>query len=215
MPAALAAAQKDPLPLPGFEHIRRAWNRKFNRFSARVLPGEYVVTAQDELLITVLGSCIAACIRDPLFGIGGMNHFMLPDTTADDTARWHDTDVNPAMRYGSFAMEHLINDIIKFGGRREALEIKLFGGGQVLQSMTSIGQGNITFVKNYLENEGFKITSQDLGHVYPRKVIYFPASGRALVKKLRGGEQSDIIQREKRYLHDLEHQPVAGEITLF
>ncbi|MFO1349976.1 MAG: chemoreceptor glutamine deamidase CheD [Gammaproteobacteria bacterium] len=200
-------------PLPGFEHIRRFWDKQHGSYAARLLPGEYFVTARDEMITTVLGSCISACIRDPVFGIGGMNHFMLPDGGAHDS--WQDDHVSAATRYGSFAMEHLINTILKNGGRRDKLEIKIFGGGRVLAAMTDVGRRNIEFVHHYLRTEGLRVNAEDVGDVYPRKVIYFPARGRVLVKKLHSIDKAKLIQRETRYLRDLAQQPAAGEIELF
>lgn len=122
-----------------------------------------------------------------------------------------------ATRYGNFAMERLINDILKNGGRREHLEIKIFGGGKVLQHMTEadIGNRNISFVKDYLRTEGFAIAAQDVGDVYPRKVVYFPITGRVQVKRLRTLHNETIVERESGYLQQLEQKPVAGEIELF
>ena len=162
---------KPDKPLRGFEGINRFWDRQREIFAAKILPGEYYVTTQDELISTVLGSCVSACIRDPAMRIGGMNHFMLPSGNSE--SRHVDSE---ATRYGNFAMEKLINDILKNGGRREQLEVKVFGGGNVLKNMgaTDIGGGNIRFVREYLKMEGFKIISEDLGDIYPRKVIYDP-----------------------------------------
>lgn len=199
-----------PPALPGFENIKRWWDRSCKQYTARILPGEYYVSREDELITTVLGSCVSACIRDPLIGIGGMNHFMLPHGTGIGNTAGN----NAATRYGSFAMEHLINDILKQGGKRERLEIKLFGGGNVLAGMTDIGKRNIAFVREYLHTETLPVISEDLGGTHPRKVNYFPGTGKVMLKKLRRTSDK-IIQREENYLHTLEETPVAGEIDLF
>jgi len=214
MPSTSARAKQDvpanPPCLPGFENIKRWWDHSCARFTARILPGEYYVSCEDELITTVLGSCVSACIRDPVIGIGGMNHFMLPHGTGiGNTA-----DNNAATRYGSFAMEHLINDILKQGGKRERLEIKLFGGGNVLAGMTDIGKRNISFVREYLNTEILPVLADDLGGTHPRKVNYFPATGKVMLRKLRR-TTDNIIQQDKKYLHTLEEKPVAGEIDLF
>jgi chemotaxis protein CheD len=203
----------EPLPraLPGFKHIKRYWDHRNHCWLAKILPGEYYVTRYDEILMTVVGSCVAACIRDNVRGIGGMNHFMLPEVSID---KWENTGISAANRYGSFAMEHLINDILKHGGRRENLELKLFGGGRIMRNMTNIGQKNIEFVKNYVRTESLTLLAEDLGSIYPRKILYFPANGRVRVKKLRAIEQI-IVQREKAYQRSLETQPIAGDIDLF
>lgn len=199
-------------PLVGFANINRYWDRQREIFAAKILPGEYYVTTQDELITTVLGSCVSACIRDPAMRIGGMNHFMLPSGSADSR-----DVINEATRYGNFAMEKLINDVLKNGGRRDKLEIKLFGGGNVLKNMgaTDIGGRNIQFVREYLKTEGFKIVAEDLGDIYPRKVIYDPISGRVQMKKLRKLHNDTITRRELGYRQDIETQPVAGDIELF
>jgi len=199
-------------PLQGFSGINRYWDRQRGVFSAKILPGEYYVTVQDELITTVLGSCVSACIRDPAMRIGGMNHFMLPSGNSDSR-----NIANEATRYGNFAMEKMINDILKNGGRREKLEIKVFGGGNVLKNMgaTDIGGKNAQFVRDYLRMEGFNIIAEDLGDVYPRKVIYDPITGKVQVKKLRCLHNDTINRRELGYQHDIEQEPVAGDIELF
>jgi len=204
---------RPPLVLPGFEHVRRNWNQNYGVFAARILPGEYYVTINDEGIYTTLGSCISACIRDRMSGIGGMNHFMLPASAdADD---WKATGLSAATRYGNFAMEHLINTILKNGGQRQNLEIKLFGGGRILANMTDVGMRNITFVRDYLVTEGLKVLAEDMGDVYPRMVVYFPASGKARVKRLRSLHNNTVAEEETRYLSTIESKPVSGDIELF
>lgn len=202
--------------LSGFSGINRYWDRQRLCYAAKILPGEYYVTTHEEIIVTVLGSCVSACIRDPVLRIGGMNHFMLP-ASADKEARIRASLNSEATRYGNFAMEQLINDILKHGGRRENLEVKVFGGGQVIRHMTQadIGGRNIAFVKEYLATEGFKLDAQDLGDIYPRKIVYDPMSGKVLVKKLRTLHNDTISQREVGYLRELEQEPVGGDIELF
>jgi chemotaxis protein CheD len=210
------AAKQNALgnPLPGFESINRYWDRKHNVVAAKILPGEYYVTNQDEMITTVLGSCVSACVRDRRFRIGGMNHFMLPSS---EGGGWNGSDdlISTATRYGNFAMEHMINDILKHGGQRKNLEVKIFGGGRIIQAQTNIGAHNIEFVKKYLQLEGLMILSEDVGDIYPRKVLYFPVSGRVRVKKLKDMHNDTIIQREQRYQHELEVKPQDGGIELF
>lgn len=198
--------------LPGFEAIKRFWDRDSEKFAAKISPGEFYVTNNDELITTVLGSCISACIRDPIFGIGGMNHFMLP-ISAD--GGWGGEAIGHATRYGNFAMEHLINEILKNGGSRQHLEVKIFGGGRVLANMTNVGQRNIDFVKEYIRVEGLKLLAEDVGDVFPRKVQYLPLSGRVRVKKLRATFNRTVVAREQDYLRNIDAQPAAGEIDLF
>ena len=202
-----------PLALPGFEHIKRGWHDAYEAYAARLMPGEYYVTSHDEGVYTTLGSCIAACIRDRVTGIGGMNHFMLP--ASGETSGWQAAGLSVINRYGNFAMEHLINDILKNGGRRENLEVKVFGGGRIIANMTDVGKRNIAFVHDYIETEGLKITSEDVGDVYPRMVVYFPATGKVRVKRLRSLHNNSIIEQEFSYLNSIEAKPVSGDIELF
>lgn len=200
-----------PPVLRGFEHIRRYWDNSLHGFAAKILPGEFYVTSHDEAVITTLGSCVSACIRDRVFCIGGMNHFMLPE--AGGNALDASDFASEATRYGSFAMEQLINEILKAGGRRENLEIKLTGGGRVLAHMTTdIGDKNIRFVKEYLYNEGLNTVGEDLGGTWPRRVVYFPASGKVRVKKMGG---KDVINQEQAYQEQISRTKIEGEIELF
>ena len=207
--------QEPPLKLPGFENIRHTWDSVHHCYSARILPGEYYVSRSEEVIVTVLGSCVSACIRDRKYSIGGMNHFMLPNDNG--SIGRGDACVSTAARYGSFAMEHMINDIITHGGRRENLEIKLFGVGRIMQSNIDVGENNIAFVRHYLQDEGLQVMSEDLGGDHPRKVLYFPHSGRVLVRRMplerRGNNQ--ILQQEQQYQNTLQQAPVSGEIDLF
>ena len=165
---------RPPRALRGFSEINRYWDRQRDCYAAKILPGEYYVTTHDEIIVTVLGSCVSACIRDPIMRIGGMNHFMLPASGHAHSVLRTSLD-SDATRYGFFAMEKLINDILKNGGRRDSLEIKLFGGGKVIQHMkeADIGNRNIHFVREYLRTESFSVAAEDLGDIYPRKVVFY------------------------------------------
>jgi chemotaxis protein CheD len=201
--------------LPQFAHINRHWDSREGRYVAKLLPGDYYVTTHDEMVFTVLGSCVSACIRDRVLRIGGMNHFMLPEDASDGNSAWGQS-ASAATRYGNVAMERLVNDILKAGGKRENLEVKLVGGGRVLDAMTDIGARNIRFVKEFVATEGYKILGEDLGSVHPRKVMYHPESGDARVKKLGNRDAgADLVEREKSYLRRIDTTPVAGEIELF
>ena len=182
----------------------------FDAVAVKVFPGEhYVTSAPNEMPVTVLGSCVAACIRDPLAGIGGMNHFMLPEGPDD---RWG--NVSAGMRYGNVAMERLINAILKLGAQRTDLEVKLVGGAKVLDAMTDIGARNIQFVRDYVRAEGFAVIGEDLGDVYPRKVIYHPATGIARVKRLTRTDRT-VVADERRYIRNLDRTIINGEIEMF
>ena len=200
--------------ITGFEQIKRYWDKDHVKYSAKILPGEYYVTRENELIVTTLGSCIAACVRDPVAGIGGMNHFMLPYRVTEK-GKFHDPRVSFANRYGSYAMENLINDILKNGGRREHLEVKVFGGGKVLSNMTDVGQKNIEFIDSYIKTEQLKLLARDVGDVFPRKVVFDPVSGNVKVKKLRNLHNNTIIQREDSYLKNIEGKTLSGKIEIF
>ncbi|MBD1582013.1 chemoreceptor glutamine deamidase CheD [Pseudoalteromonas sp. S16_S37] len=197
--------------LAGFEHVKRFWDSGRSAVIAKVLPGEFYVSKNDEYISTVLGSCIAACVYDDVRGIGGMNHFMLPG--AKDIKDIHADDLN--CRYGNWAMEYLINEVIKNGAARANLKIKLFGGGKIIRSMTDIGVGNIRFANAYVQEEGLNLVSHDVGGPWPRKVMFHPQTGKAQVKKLREMHNDTIEKREVRYLHDIETQDAKTDIELF
>jgi len=206
-----------PAPaLEGFTHIKRYWDKTNNRYAAKILPGEYYVTTNDEFITTVLGSCISACVRDTLFGIGGMNHFMLPANKTGDPHAWGNSTISSATRYGNFAMEALINGILTNGGQRKNLEVKIFGGGRIISQMTDVGANNIKFVREYIDAEALNLVSENVGDIYPRKVLYDPKSGKVKLKKLRSMHNDTIITRETNYSHQLEDKPEeTGDIDLF
>jgi chemotaxis protein CheD len=187
------------------------FDRNFDIEAAKILPGEYYVTGRNMLLVTVLGSCVAACIRDPKTGLGGMNHFMLPESSERGDL------VSSSMRYGGYAMEVLINQLVKMGASRGRLEAKVFGGGAVLRGFTTVnvGERNSAFVLDYLQTEQIKVVSQDLMGLYPRKVYFFPASGRVLVRKLTTVHNNTIVEREQNYGQRLKSSSIAGDVELF
>ena len=190
------------------------FDRHFKCMAARVLPGEYYFTTADMAILTVLGSCVSACVRDRLTGVGGMNHFMLPDArTGGGDA---DSPASASMRYGTQAMEILINQLLKAGAQRAHLEAKVFGGGRVLAGMQAInvGERNAAFVRDYLKAEKIPVAAADLNDVHPRKVAYFPRTGKVWVKRLEAAD-SKLAQVEQQYSKALQHTPVAGEIELF
>ena len=209
----LMIAERLPQTLPQFVHIHRYWNKAHGIYMAKVMPGQYYVSLHGEGISTVLGSCVSACIRDRMLGVGGMNHFMLPIKHADvDLPPLLPSDAN---RYGNYAMETLINDILKCGGRREHLEVKIVGGGQILEKMTNIGRMNIEFTRSYILTERLKCLGEDVGDIYPRRVEYFPVDGRVRVKKLRALYSDRIFEREREYRRMLEEKPIGGEVELF
>lgn len=207
--------QDFPKTLPGFSSINRYWDFKHRSIAAKILPGEYYVSAQQEIIATVLGSCVSACVRDSERGLGAMNHFLLPLHNGE---AWSEklTLNNQATRYGNFAMEHMINDLLKFGGRKENLEFKVFGGSRIINNMGDIGNSNIRFVLNYLKMEGFSVSAQDVGGTNPRKVLFYPMTGKVRVKKIKDLHNDTIVHRETEFMHNLEKpEAVTGEIEMF
>ena len=199
---------------PGYvEHLAKSryFDPTFRCDAVKVLPGEYFVTTTDLLLVTVLGSCVTACIRDREKGLGGMNHFMLPESGREDEV------VSSSARYGAYAMEVLLNHLLKLGARRSNLEAKVFGGGRVLASLsqTQVGEKNARFVLDYLETERIPVVGSDLMDVYPRKVYFFPATGRVMLKKLINVRNDTVIAREREYEKRLRQDQVGGDVELF
>lgn len=204
-----------PLSVQGFEAISRYWDKINNVVAAKLLPGEYYVTKEDEMITTVLGSCISACIRDKVLGVGGMNHFMLPETSQTRLDEGKNSVVGNATRYGNYAMEHLINTILANGGKRKNLEVKVFGGGKIIASLGDVGLKNISFVLDYIDTEGLQLVSQDLGDIYPRKVNFYPKTGRVRMKKIQDLHNDTIASRENQYRRTIKDAPVVGDVELF
>jgi chemotaxis protein CheD len=176
-----------------------------------VFQGDFYITARPgEMLSTVLGSCIAACVRDPVAGVGGMNHFLLPD----DGGQSRDLGGVP-LRYGSFSMEQLINGVLSRGGRRERLEIKVFGGANVIRSTSAVGHRNADFIETYLTNEGLPIASRHLRGNAPRKIQYFPASGLVRMREVADVTAPKVFDLEQSRQVRLRPVPQAGAIELF
>jgi chemotaxis protein CheD len=193
-------------------HRQAAFDRGHNARVFRLLPGEaYVTGIANEMIVTVLGSCVAACIRDPINRVGGMNHFMLPES---QTGEWGNV-LDAALRYGNFAMEALINEVLKFGGRKENLEVKLFGGANFGAGPLMVGRRNTEFALRYLEAERLSLVAQDLGGWEGRRIHYFPATGKVTRLLLRKAAERELVQVEQRYGSNLRRNPLQGEIVLF
>lgn len=190
---------------------RRFFDTATSSWMVKVFPGEYYVTKNpNEVLVTVLGSCVSACIRDPGAGIGGMNHFMLPHSKAGNWAG----DMQ-STRFGNFAMEKLINELLKAGCSRNALEIKVFGGGNVTDTQNAIGTDNSDFILRYLEAEGLRCVAQDLRGQLPRRIHYTPTTGKVIRRLLGTSESSAVAREEKDYVSRLSQRSTGGEIQLF
>lgn len=209
--------EPQPPENPGFEAVQRSWDPAFERWTAKILPGEYYVGVAGEAITTVLGSCISACVRDRELAIGGMNHFMLPEDTSDGRSSWLDKATGLSTRYGSFAMECLVNELLKRGARRGRLEVKLFGGGRMLAHMTDVGARNIAFARHWLAMEGLHVMAEDVGSTVPRRIIYLPETGRVLVKHLRSMENRVIASREQDYLQSFRRKAESdgNQVELF
>lgn len=178
----------------------------FQYDAVKVLPGEYFVTGEDVLVMTVLGSCIAACIWDNKARLGGMNHFMLPE--GEDGSG----------RYGSYAMELLLNEMFKMGARRETMQAKIFGGGAVMAGFTTmnVGERNTQFVLDYLAAERIPVVSQDVLDVHPRKVCFFPVTGKVLVKRLAHAHpEALVVEERKGNAVNVAKSTAGGSVDLF
>ena len=188
------------------------YDKHFDRQAVKILPGEYFVTTGEKLIVTVLGSCVAVCLRDKYTGMGGMNHFLLPSDNQNDTGLFTES-----ARYGIYAMELLINHLLKMGANRNRLEAKVFGGGNVLRGLkvNNVGQRNAEFVLDYLHLEQIPIAAQDLLGDFPCKVYFFPDTGQVLVKKIKSLHNSTIIDRESDYRMRVKFTPKSGDVELF
>lgn len=188
------------------------YDRHFERQAVKILPGEYFVTNGDKMIVTVLGSCVAVCLRDKTNGIGGMNHFLLPNDGSNETGL-----LTESARYGVYAMELLINHLLKMGATRARMEAKVFGGGNVLRGLkvNNVGQRNVEFVLDYLQTERIPVVAKDLLDDYPRKVYFFPDTGKVLVKKIKSLHNTTIVDRESEYRMKVKFTPKSGEVELF
>ena len=177
----------------------------FKSEAVKVLPGEYFVMNEEILIMTTLGSCIAACLWDRTARVGGLNHFMLPE--GDDGSG----------RYGSFAMEVLINHMMKLGARRTSMQAKVFGGGAVIGGMSSsrVGERNTEFVLDYLKTERIPVVSKDVLDIYPRKVCFMPVSGKAMVKRLASANVEALLEQDRAAAQRAAAAPSSGSVDLF
>jgi len=196
------------------EHdIRKYFDTRIGKTMVMVCAGKaYVTDDPDEVVSTILGSCVSACVRDPWSGLGGMNHFMLPDNKSGD---WHSGGVGKALRYGNHAMEVLINKIQASGCRRDQMEIKVFGGANVTKGSHLIGSGNVEFIEWYLKNEGLKSQASDLGGTSPRRVNFWPVTGKVMIKRLTRKSDTDIFKGEEELPPRRDLRSDEGSIELF
>lgn len=209
MNVATAGSRKAARALRGFETIRRYFDTAECAWIAQVLPGDYYVTTEPEVITTVLGSCVSTCVRDPVIGIAGLNHFMLPGQGGGTF------QAGEALRYGCFAVERLINELVKHGALRERLEVKVFGGGKVIAGMSDIGRKNIDFIHEYFQTEGLRISAEDTGGTWARRVRYHASSGRTMIQRLETHEANDVVRTESKLQQSLSIAPPRGEVDLF
>ena len=196
-----------------FSHIRMVVDGRFPHKVAQVLPGQYFASKEPTIVYTILGSCISACINDPVAKVGGINHFMLaePQTKDGRNDSWGES-----ARYGNYAMELLLNEIMKMGGIKKRMEVKVFGGAKLYDSSQNVGGRNAEWIMKYLELEGFNIVKCDVGDIYPRKIYYYTETGRILMKKIMRMRNKTILIREEEYkLSLIEKKAREDDVTLF
>lgn len=193
-----------------FHSSKRYYDAKERITVVKIFAGDlHVSTTKDEMISTILGSCVSACIRDPYVGVGGMNHFLLPSNDEMDSKH------SDAARYGLFAMESLINGVLKAGGHKDRLEIKVFGGGNVTNNSARIGSKNAKFIREFLSQEGFSKFSEDLEGEHPRRVHYYPSTGKVMMRLLRRSEDMVVAEEEAIYERKIISKPIASNIELF
>ncbi|MDH3210283.1 MAG: chemoreceptor glutamine deamidase CheD [Burkholderiaceae bacterium] len=205
---------RDPARLARLKEQRRQpgeaklffYDTQFGCEAVKVLPGEYFVHHEDLLMLTTLGSCIAVCLWDRTRRIGGLNHFMLPEGSGGEASG----------RFGGYAMELLINAMMKYGAARNSLEAKVFGGGRVINGMDSmnVGERNTEFALDYLKTERIPVISKDVLDIYPRKVCFLPVSGKAMVKRLASGNTDALLAQERASVRDIAPAS-GGSVDLF
>lgn len=182
----------------------------FGLHAAKIGPGELYASKRDILIVTVLGSCVSVCLIDPVLRLAGMNHFMLPSREGDASL------LSEPARYGTHAMEMLINNLLSMGARRERIEAKVFGAGRVLPGMSDVGARNASFALEYLERERITVRAKDVGGVHARKVYLFAATGRVLVKGITQLHNDTLLDRERAYAAEIARQRLAtGAVELF
>ncbi|MCJ8299900.1 MAG: hypothetical protein MJK13_13340 [Pseudomonadales bacterium] len=197
-----------PADFCNFTAQQSCWNDKWQCHALKIKPGEFYVSNQDIVITTVLGSCIAACVYDQSTGFGGMNHFMLPHMADQDNQV-------RCLRYGIFAMEQLINQLMKQGSSCANLQLKIAGGGNMLAGTFYIGQQNIHFIETFITDENLHLVSSDTGGDQARRVAFFPASGKMLVNNISLRQDQRLIKEESDYRNETDHQLDTQEVELF
>ncbi len=195
-----------PKVLPGFESINRYWDSRHDNYLAKIHPGEFYVTNTNEGILTILGSCISACLWDEEHHIGGMNHFMLPLKGSVYDREDRGFQEGQAARFGNWAMEYLINQILKNGGKRRNLKAKVFGGARLIGGTSNIGEQNIKFILDYLHDENIELVTKNVGDIFPRHVIFFPINGKVQMKLVKDGERTQIVAQDNQYIRTMQKE---------
>ncbi len=187
------------------DNIKRYYDENLERTVVKLMTGDcYVSSDPREMMVTILGSCISVCMRDPMAGVAGMNHILLPTGRVTQCQ----VDSGFANRFGAYAMEELVNGLIKLGAVRSRMETKIFGGGNVINNSAMIGTRNVAFVKEYLSNEKMAICGEHVGGDYPRRIHYFPDTGTVKMRLLKRKEDKQIVEEEKQFQNTLfTHAP--------
>lgn len=199
-----------------YDNVRRYYDQNMELTVVKLMTGDCYFTSEPrEMLVTILGSCISVCLRDPVSKIGGMNHILLP---GENNLKLQKGDPGYSTRFGAFAMEELINGMLKLGASKSRMEAKVFGGGNVIESSTAIGTKNINFAKDFLIQEKIPILSEDVGGDTARRLHFFPETGKAMIRKLRRKEDMTILEKEKEYEEKIKSQyavKTEPEVELF
>jgi chemotaxis protein CheD len=180
-----------------------------HRWTVRIVPGELFVTPHDESISTILGTSLSVCVRDPVLRIGGMNHFILPLQTNETTGATT-RDTKEAMQYGRSVMERLLREVLKLGASRERLKAKMYGGGRHMQPGHDASESTIAFARRYLREQGVPVVAEKLGDGYPRRLMYFPSSGMALMDRLPNRLVAAVAKREMQYVQSLMQPSSVG-----
>ncbi len=207
------AADLDPDLVDGGDPARRRYfDKRLNAMVVSVCQGDYYVSARpNEVLSTLLGSCIAVCMRDEKIGCGGMNHFVLPTQGASSTGPFP----SPVLRYGSYSIERLTNDLIARGAKRARLEIKVFGGANIISGSRNFGHSNAEFVERYFAREGLRIAAKDIRGTAARRLRYFPVTGAAFVSYSSGAPGRALVEREADVAQRLNYDGGGRRVEIF
>lgn len=185
------------------------FDREMQRKAVKVQPGEFYAANKDSAITTVLGSCVSVCLLDLRQGVCGLNHIMLPEPA--------EHLLSPSARYGSYAMEMLINSLLQLGAKRANFQAKVFGGGNVMHSNLSqqVGARNVAFVRQYLNREAIPVMAENVLGTFPRKIVLLTRTGEVKMKRLGNWQQAKVIEQEQSFRHQLDSTCLTGQAELF